>query len=202
MSGAEKKPGSASRRIRPWSDQEIETLRREWMPGQGNDALAAWMGRPACSVRAKAGRLGLTRRKGFAPWSRGEDELLRELTGQMSISRLAGRLGRSVNAVRVRSAQLRVSWQDRDGWYTARDAGEIMGVDARWVTKRIEEGALPASPAQGGDTSQKCGTDWWIERKDLRAFLRRHSHELMGRNLDIVQIVEILAGLEYGKAFG
>ena len=39
---------------------------------------------------------------------------------------------------------------------------------------------------------------WRIGEQDLREFLRRRPHAPSGRNVDLVQIVQILAGLDHG----
>ena len=36
---------------------------------------------------------------------------------------------------------------------------------------------------------------WHIAEKDLRAYIRRYPEELNGRNVDLIAIVEILAGI-------
>ena len=181
---------------RHWKPQEIETLQHEWRPGENNDFLAAKLGRSRNSIKGKAGNLGLTRRRGFRLWTAQEDEQLRELVGRMPDHQVARKMGRSVNAVRVRTQRLGVSWRDRDGWYTAQEAGEIMGVDSHWIASRIREGTLTATRKQGDEPrGGRQAVIWRIERKALREFLRRYPHELTGRNVDLVQIVEILAGL-------
>ena len=53
--------------IRPWSDDEIQALRRDWQPGKSNNMLAARLQRTQGAVNSKAARLGLTERRKFHP---------------------------------------------------------------------------------------------------------------------------------------
>ena len=80
---------------------------------------------------------------------------------------------------------------DRDGWYTLNETCEILGKDAAWIIKRIENGALKATRR---NLNPKTG-HWHIERKDLRDFIRKYPEDLTGRNVGLVQIVEILTGI-------
>ena len=91
--------------------------------------------------------------------------------------------------MRVRSRHLRLPEREEPGWYTAQEASEILGADRQWVERRIQNGTLPASGDNPGDNSGPQ-----IKQEDLRAFIRRHPQDLMGRNTDIVRIVEILTG--------
>ena len=181
---------------RLWTPLETLVLRREWRPGEDNSLLAARLGRSKSSVKAKASTLGITRPRGFRPWTPREDDVLRELAGRLTDRKIAKKLSRSVVAVRTRAYRIGVSWRDRE-WYTAQEAAAIMGVDPHWVGKRIQEGTLAAqrNPESGSRDNPQTMT-WRIDRKDLRAFIRRYPQELTGRNVDIVQIVDILTGLE------
>ena len=182
-----------------WSPAEIEILRQGWRPGRNNSALATQLDRSLRSMKNKAGCLGLSEPARFRFWTPREDEQLREMIGWLPARKIAKRIGRSEVAVHARSLRLGLSWDDRNGWYTARDVSEILGMDPHWVRKRIGDGTLAASPAGGGEPGWDAPYAWRIERRDLRSFLRRHPHELTGRNVDIVQVVEILAGLDHGS---
>lgn len=194
-------PGKRSAGPRPyrrWSEADREVLRREWQPGRNNDELAARMGRTVPGIRAQAKKMGLCKPGGHARWTREQDDRLKDLVGRLSDREVARRMKRSVNSVRVRVTRLGLSWRDRDGWYTASEAAEIMGVDRHWVLARIQQGTLRAEPAGPHQPQKKGMAAWRIAEGDLRAFLRRYAHELCGRNVDLVRIVEILAGLDYG----
>ncbi len=197
--------GAATRKDRPqtvfpkhpWTALDVEILRRERVPGKNNEWLAGRLGRSVSSVKSKAGWLGLTKTSGFKHWTAQENERLVELVGRISPKKVAKRMGRSVTAVRSRAGRMGLSWRNRNDWYTEFEVSEILGFGPHWVGKRIHEGTLKASFEHDREPGKSSPYPWRIERDDLRAFLRRYPHELIGRNLDIVQIVEILAGLDY-----
>ena len=190
--------GGAGVKKRPWTPLELEVLRRDWQPGKNNSLLAARLGRSETAVKGRASWLGLTKPNGFKHWSPWDDERLRDMVGRLPPEQVAKRLGRSVTSVKARAGRIGASWRDRDNWYTAQEVSEILGFGPQWVGKRIRDGTLAASYAGGSESDGKKHHVWRIERSDLRAFLRRHPHELVGRNVDVVQIVEILAGLDHG----
>ena len=102
---------------------------------------------------------------------------------------------RSVNSVNVRMKRLGLKKADRVGWYTLREVCEILGRDHRWVRKRIETGALLAQRHHGlHKTPDKCM--WCIGAKALRNFIRRYPQDLDGRNVDLITVVHLLAGLQ------
>ena len=104
---------------------------------------------------------------------------------------VAKMLGRTVTSVKARAGRIGASWRDRDGWYTAQEVSEILGFGPHWVKDRISRGMLTANQTGGREQGV-----WRIQQKDLRDFIRRYPHELIGRNLDVVQVVEILVGVD------
>lgn len=188
---------------RRWTELDLEILRRDWQPGRDNSLLAHRLERSVSAVKSKASWLGLTKPNGFKPWSPQEDERLGQMVGRLPPARVARRLGRSVTSVKSRAGRLGLRWGERDGWYTAREVGEILGFGPHWVKGRIRDGSLRASNARDGEAATEQGRSPHhtsrIEREDLRAFIRRYPQDLVGRNLDVVQVVEILAGLDHGS---
>ncbi len=191
------KMGLDRKRRRPyhrWTDDERNLIRREYDETlQSRQDLALKLGVSEGAVAGQVGKLGLGRRTGRNPWTPDEEELLRELVSQMPVDEVAGTLHRSRYAVIAKARQLGVSPRDRDGWYTRQEVCELLGVDAQWLQRRIDGGALKASRFHG-DGPDPWGRTWRIEARDLRRFIRRFCHELTGRNVDLEQIVELLAG--------
>ena len=180
------------RRGTPWSEAQEEFLRRNYQGVNYRD-LAALMGTTERAVACKINRLGLTEKKDAQRWTPEEDDRLRDLVGRKDVATAARETGRSIRAVRVRASQLRISWRDHDGWYDVGEASRILGADEHWIVRRIQSGTL-----RGRNTGKPGARhNWRVRETDLRAFLRRYPHELVGRDVDLVKIVEILAGLDY-----
>ncbi len=128
-------------------------------------------------------------------WTLKEKERLAELIPQYCPRRVALKMHRSINSVVVMSKRLNISRRYRVGWFTKREVCEILAHDHKWVQIRIDCGALKAYSHYGGIPSKIGNSAWHIEEKDLVEFIRRHPEELVGCNIDIIMIVELLAGI-------
>jgi len=93
------------------------------------------------------------------------------------------------------ATRLQVSRLIREGWFTKREVCEILAHDHKWVQARIDSGALKATYHYGSRPTQKGMSAWHIREHDLVQFIRRYPQELMGCNIDIIMIVELLAGI-------
>ena len=76
----------------------------------------------------------------------------------------------------------------------------MLGASQPWVRRRIENGSLRATQHYEGRRPQARGKPVHIEERDLRQFIRSHPQDLNGRNVDMVQIVQILSGLAYPES--
>jgi len=142
--------------------------------------------------------MGLATRTDRHPWNPQQDELLRDLIARYAAITVARKMGRSLNSVVVRSKHLGIHRRNHDGWYTKKEACEVLGVGHKWLQQRIDSGALKATYHNGQRPTFHDGLAMWhIAEKDLRAFIRRYPDELNGRNVDLIAIVEILVGLQY-----
>lgn len=71
-----------------------------------------------------------------------------------------------------------------------------MGVDHKWLQKRIDMGILPASYHFPNCRPKKNGNHCWhIKEQDLREYIRRYPQEVTSRNVDLIVIVDLLAGV-------
>ena len=128
-------------------------------------------------------------------WTQKELKILRENVHRKSIGQIAKMLHRSNNAVKVKATRLKLRLRKRAGWYTKSEVMEICGVDHKKVQEWIDSGALKASwhfdtkPCAAG---MAC---WHIEEEDLRNFLLNYCGELLGRNVDLQQVVWIVSHL-------
>ena len=184
------------KKFKRWTKDEIETLREEYTGSRrSQEELAHKLGTTRNRVEYQIYKMGLGKKKTGRPWTQEEDEKLRDLIPRKNIYEVSKTMGRSLNAVSVRAVRIGIHRRDRDGWYTQAETSEIMGVNDAWTRERIASGALRATWHHGRRPGQSGSGSWHIDGKDLRAFLRRYPHELSGRNVDLVQVVEILAGL-------
>ena len=192
--------GISSPRGRPphrWTEEQIDVVRRDY---EGTHAsrryIAAKLGLTESMVARKVYEMGLAKTSDRRPWTSQEDARLEELVPRMSLLQVARRMHRSLNSVTVRSNRLGISKRVRDGWYTKKDVCEILGKDHKWVGARIDNGSLKASWHHGRPPCQKGQGAWHIAERDLKVFIRRYCHELNGRNVDLVQVVNVLCGLQ------
>jgi len=179
-----------------WTEEERLIVRRDY---KGTHASAKEIGDRLgvsfLAVRGQVLRMGITFQDRHY-WTPKQDEQLRTLMPRYAPRRVAHMMHRSLNSVVVRAKRLGISRRTRDGWYTKQDVCEILGVDHKWLQRRIDSGALKARYHypyhKPGILGMAC---WEIDEKDLVRYIRRYPQELIGRNVDIIQIVELLAGL-------
>ena len=183
-----------------WTDEEREIVRREYAGTNASASrIAAMLSRPGdhvtkWAVKGQVQKLGLARIKSRA-WSSKEDEKLADLTTKFAPLTIARKLRRSEGSITNRQKRLGLSRLARDGWYTKKEVCSILGMDHKWVQVRIESGALVASSHHGRRPAKNGAGSWHIEQKALRHFIRTYPQELLGRNLDVIQVVEVLCGV-------
>jgi len=196
LSRAGIKAGSAHKHR--WTDEEREIVRRDYTgTHQSKRDIAARLGVTQNAVAGQIMNIGLGNRSDRdrrKPWSEKEDEQLRELLGKYAPRTVAEKMVRSLNSVVVRGKRLGISRRCRDGWYTKKECCEILGMDHKWVQRRIDEGTLKATWHFGTKPSRRGLQEWHIEEVDLIDFIKRFPQELNGRNVDLIQIVGLLSG--------
>ena len=149
------------------------------------------------AVTALASRLGITktRENGQRRWTTDDDERLEKLITQHSMVKVANLLNRSPRGIQSRLYTLKIqTWACRD-WLTAGDVCEVLGVPQKWLASRLETGVLKATWHHGEKPAQCGARSWHISHDDLRDFVRQYARDLQGRNLNMVFIVDLLAGL-------
>lgn len=183
-----------------WTDDEREIVRRDYRhTHRSARELGARFGRSEFAVRGLVSRMGLCGHRNRRAWSDAEDERLRALMERYATLTVARRMRRSVCSVVTRAKRLGISRRSRFGWYTKTEVCLVLGVDHHWLQRRIDSGALPATWHNGRRPEWGSNASWHIAQEDLRCYIRQYPEELNGRNLDVVQVVEILAGLEEVK---
>ena len=195
-------PAKPRAKKRAWTEAEDDCLRREYRQTKASARLIGLkLGRTEAAVRRRCGQLGLAGRSTDykrKPWTPEDDALVRQwMDAGKTYDQIGKRLGRTMQAVRIHANRyLRLTSRERVGWHTKREACEILGVDHKWLQRRIDSGALKAAYHRDGKQPQKNGlAEWHITDAALREFIRRYPEELNGRNVDLVMVVELLAGV-------
>ena len=142
------------------------------------------------AVRGRVTKLGIGQRENRR-WTEREMNQLREWTGKYSPALIAQKLRRGVVSVTVKMKKMGLLRRFKTGWYTKKDVTEMLGVEHKKVQRWMDDGYLKAVPYQ--EIPQKNGGGQWrIDEKDLRAFLLRYPQELVGRNIDVCQVFDII----------
>ena len=179
-----------------WTPDELEIVRRDYQGDSDSvQRIAHSLGVSFYAVKGQISKLGCAKITDRQRWTPAQDEQLEDLIPRMSLLQVAKRMRRSVFSITVRAKRIGISRRDRNGWYTKNEVAAILGVDHKWIQKRIDIGALKASQL-GGVPGKEGGALWCIREADLRRFIRQYPEELNGRNVDLIQIVDILIGVE------
>lgn len=180
-----------------WIEDELNIIRRDYRhTHESLLAIANHLNVSIYAVKGQISLMGLGRSADRRHWTEKEEKKLRQLIPRMCSLTIARKMHRSVNSVVVKSKRLGMSRRCHEGWYTEREVCEILGHEHRWIQRRIESGALRASSHYETPTTKEGFSAWHIEEEDLRDFIRTYPEELNGCNLDIIMIVDILAGIK------
>ena len=181
-----------------WTPEEEDIVRQQYRgTHQSCQDIADYLNhagaKPPISQFAVQGRvtkLGIRQRENRR-WTEREMARLQEWTGQYPSVLIAQKLKRGVVSVTVKMKRMGLSRRAKTGWYTKKDVGEMLGVDHKKVQRWMDDGYLKAVPDQ--EIPQKNGGGQWrIVENDLRTFLLRFPQELVGRNLDVCQVFDII----------
>ena len=178
-------------KIHAWTNEEDTLLRENYKQTIASaQSIAISLNLTISQVQLRCGLLGLskrTKRLTGRYWSPNEDMELEKMWNKLSLHRISAILHRSIQAVKLRGIRLGLSHRiNRDGWYTKAEVSEILGINDRRVQSYIDDQQLKATIYSG-----RIGC---IKEKDLRSFMRKYAIEFQGRNIDLYQWVEILAG--------
>jgi hypothetical protein len=180
-----------------WKEEEREIVRRDY---KGTNAsaqeIADKLGVTKWAVKGQVANLGILQQKSPV-WTPHELEKLEGLIHRYAVRQIAKKLHRSANAVKIKATRLKLKLRLREDWYTKQDVCEICGVDHKKVQQWIDSGALKATWHDGKKPSKEGLARWHIEAKDLRTFIITYCGELLGRNVDIQQIVWLLTDNHY-----
>ena len=189
-----------------WTDEERAIIRRDYKHSRRScQLLADYLSRltgqriTEFGVKGQIQTMGIAKSDDRHPWSPEQDAKLKELIPSFCPRVVAEKMHRSINSVVVRSKRLTISRRCRNGWFTKKELMEILGHDHKWIQRRIDSGAIPATYHYGIKPGQLGGTAWHITEKDLKNFIKTYPEELVGCNIDIITIVDIIAGITNGN---
>lgn len=179
------------RHRRMWSAEDLAWLNENWqLP---DTELSEKLGRPVQSIRSKRLALGLTGKDGCRKkdWSKEELDYIREVWGEKTIPEIAKKLGRSINAVKIKSQRMGYTGQK---WYgemmSARKVSELLGVDVHAVCDYwIPKCGLKGKAKRLGETHK---TTTIIMFEDLLKWLETHQDLWDSRRVELYGL-----GMEY-----
>ena len=87
----------------------------------------------------------------------------------------------------------------REPGLTVGEIADILGVDAAWVTARIDGGELRATHHHGSHPGRPMPERHRISGRDLQVFLMGHAHELDGSHVDLLRFIMIMAVRNSGR---
>ncbi|MDH6273604.1 hypothetical protein M2311_003694 [Rhizobium leguminosarum] len=185
-----------------------ERIRTEWQQldagkkGVVND-LADRLGIPRWWLSKRLTHLGLTHRHKKEPlWTPAEDELMKRapLHQPEKAAKMFREHGfiRSPTAIMVRAKRLNLSRRAAREELSATQAGNILGVDIKFITGRILSGELPATKREDNRRAQQGGSSWDIKPDDLRQWILDNIDVVDLRKVDKVPFIMLIAGGDNG----
>ena len=182
-----------------WTVEEEDIVRQQYRGTyQSCQAIAdhlnhagAWPPVTLFSVRGRVAKLGIGQRENRR-WTEAEMNLLRREVGRYPPDKIAENLKRGIVSVTVKMKRMGLLRRmGRDGWYTKMDVAEMLGVVHKKVQRWMDDKYLKAVPYQEMPR-KNAGGMWYIKEKDLRHFLLHYPQELVGRNIDVALVFDIL----------
>lgn len=171
-----------------WTPALTEMLRQAYtMPRAERsvalNAIQRTSGFPRHVLIDEARRLGLNRE--HKTWTRGEDLVVSTAVGDQDIARIAQKLGRTREAVRMRAKRLGISTRVRAD-YSVGDLMQIFGEGRRRVADWIDRGLLGRPMQTNTGTRVKDGA--------VVTFIQRHSDIYSLRRADETFLKGVLCG--------
>lgn len=175
-----------------WTPEQDQYIRDHWQE-LGDEEIAAAVGHPVPSTHARRLRLGLKHRAGCKgpDWTQEELDYIREVWGDKTVPQIAKHLGRSITAVKVKTARLGYTGQKWSGeMMSARKVSELLGIDVHTVCDIwIPKYGLKSKRRQLGVTKK---TTTIIMFEDLLKWLETHQDLWDSRRVEAYAL-----GMEY-----
>lgn len=168
-----------------WTESDDQFIRENWQ-NMSDEEIADAIGHSLSSTQARRTKLGLHHRRGYRgkDWTPKELEYIYETWGEKTIPQIARHLGRSIDAVKVKSTRLGLCSQK---WYggmmSARKVSELLGVDVHAVCDYwIPKCGLKGKAKRLGRSSK---TTTIIMFEDLLLWLENHQDLWDSRRLEL-----------------
>jgi len=191
------KKGQLIRRYN-WTEEEKDYIRIEYRYSRESVIkLSREFGVTPKAIRILLSRLGLVKHTRL--WLPGEEAYLQGNFDKLPTVRIARILKRSEGAVRHKAHRLKILKFERDGWFTLGEVCKILGVCRNWLMRRLNNGLKFGIRPFDVNRTQANNILYYISEKSLRDFIRRYPEELTGHNVDMVMLVDILAGIKVGN---
>lgn len=175
-----------------WTPEQDQYIRDHWQT-LTDEEIAVVVGHPVPSTHARRLRLGLKHRTGYKGpnWTQEELDYIREVWGEKTVPQIARHLGRSINAVKVKTTRLGYTGQKWSGeMMSARKVSELLGVDVHAVCDYwIPKCGLKAKRRRLGVTKK---TTTIIMFEDLLKWLEDHQDLWDSRRVEMYSL-----GMEY-----
>ena len=189
----------AGAKVHTWTNDEKGIIRETFDQSYSSVCrLAQRFGVTPNALSELISRMGLrvVRRR---RWSPREEKRLEELLANHSVDEVVKITKRSYTAVLVKAKKLHLAKNNREGWYTEEDVAQIFGMSGKTVTNRIEKGLLTAMPHDSSRPPRKGkSAPWHISKESLIGYIRKYPEDLQGRNVDMICLVDVLAGVQTG----
>lgn len=184
-----------------WTEEERDYVRVNYRGNRASaDQIASHIGVTFFGVRGQIQSLGIVKVTDYRKnWTPEEEERLADLGQTYCPRRVAHMMHRSLASVTVKMKRMRILRRIKNGWFDKAEVCDILGVDHKWVQRRIDRGELEASHHHERRPSKEGSGSWHIWQESLAQFIRDHARELDGRSVDLQAIVWLLDLPKNGK---
>jgi hypothetical protein len=141
--------------------------------------IAAVSGNPRGACWRFARQLGVTSKRSYRPWTKGEQQRLLDLIASHSLAEVTGSLRRSPTSVRAMLHRLGASARMGQDWFTKHTLAEALHVRAEEVQKWIDHGLLRSRIIETSGLQRQI-----IGAADFCDFCKGHCSEIVGRRLN------------------
>jgi len=173
-----------------WTPEDRDYIRQEYRFDKASfNHLIRVLGVSEGALNRELSRLGLVKHSRLKMWGQGDLSFIMTHYDRLATSTIARILRRSECSVKYAVRLLKLVKCGRVGWFTKSDVSQILGVSQGWLDRR---------DLKFEKTDMHCGKYdvWCISESKLCAFIKKHPLELVGKNVDWVMIIEILAGVD------
>lgn len=183
-----------------WTDNDKTLIKEQYSEDpQTVYQLAATIGVSPSAVRRRASYLGVAKTKRVrGEWTEKQEEKLKDLLGKgLSYEAIAIKMSRTRTSIIHKTYKLKCKYGNsmREDIYTLEEASAVLGFSKQRTRQLLLSGTLIGT--HNGDSNGK----WTITRAALVLFVRKYPGELTGRNVDMVQLVDILVGVWTAAVF-